>query len=167
MKRNYLFLPLLLLMFSCSEIKKQLEEDLKQQLVDKLKIEFVKTFPNPTVSVDEKGNVFIKQDEMSVSIDKDKIFIGDLDNDDETDIAYTILLSSGGNTEEAMHMVVLTESKQEMNFKLEYNCAITGINNKKIMVTAFEYADDDPRCCPSLKSYKSYSFIGNKIVEVN
>ena len=67
MKRNYLFLPLLLLTLSCSEMKKQLDEDLKQQLVDKLKIEFVKTFPNPTVSVDESGNVFIKQDETRYS----------------------------------------------------------------------------------------------------
>ncbi len=76
MKRNYLLLPLLLLAFSCDEIKKQSDENSKQQIVDMLKVELVKTLPNPTVSVDENGNVFIKQDEGSVSILKDNIFIG-------------------------------------------------------------------------------------------
>lgn len=58
MKKHFFLLPLFVgLVISCSS------EISKTDVLNELKVNFVKTLPNPSVSEDENGNLFITQDE--------------------------------------------------------------------------------------------------------
>jgi len=153
--------------FSCTEVKKQVTEDMKTELMQKVKVELVSSLTNPTVDEDENGNIFIIQDETAFTLYKDRFFIGEIDDDSESDLLYSIAINNGGNVEELIHAVWLSTTKKEMEFKLESNRSIVGIENKKILVDEYQWAENDPRSTPSIVNKKTYEFIGNKIVESN
>jgi hypothetical protein len=162
MKKFYLLLPVFAgLVLSCSS------GVTKTDILNELKVKLVQTLSNPSVSEDENGNVFITQDETIYALYLDNIFLGNLDDDNNTDVAYSIAVNTGGNLEEYFHYSVMSSINREIELKLKPNSTIRGIEDKKIGVKTYSYRDTDPRCCPSIEKIKRFGYIGNKMVEID
>lgn len=161
MKKHYWSIPIIVgLFYSCSEVS-------KTDIMNEIKTSLVKELPNPSITEEENGDVSITQDETTFLLYKDKIFTGDLDDDNETDIIYTVGINEGGNMVMNSHFAVISSMKEEFEFELEPNSVISEVSNKKIYVHEFSYAEGDPNCCPSERHIVRYSFIGDKIVKIN
>ncbi|CAA9292020.1 MAG: hypothetical protein AVDCRST_MAG56-4701 [uncultured Cytophagales bacterium] len=166
MKKVYFIIPLVLGAFGCAEVEKQIEEDSKKEVLNTFKVELVKSLPSPSVSEDPEG-VSITQDEMTYTLNKAEILLGDLDDDYEPDVVYSVTIHPGGNIEDKKHYAVLTSLGSQVELALGSNSVITGVSGKDILVTSFEWTEEDARCCPSITTAKKFSYIGNKFVQIN
>lgn len=159
-----MLMALILLGFSCTEISNQVKEESIKEVLNTLKVELVKTLPNPSVSEDNEGNITIIQGETIYELKKDRVFIDYIDDDGEEDVIYSVLISYGGNIQDAKHFAMLTGLGEEIEFNGGVNSNVIGISDKKIIVEKHDWKETDAMCCPSIKLLQTYSFIGNKFV---
>lgn len=163
--KSLIFLITFIVVFQgCTQVTKELKEQDRQNVVKAITENLVKELPNPSISTDNSGNTFVTQDEMTITIDKNRIHIDYIDEDDKWDYVYTLMSSYGGNSVEAVHFCFLTKSMNELEIPLGPNDFVTRIYDKKIYVKSMEYSEDDPRCCPSIEKLNKYAFVGGKLV---
>ncbi len=107
------------------------------------------------------------------------IKIGDVDGDELEDAVVDYSLEpnmedtgGGGNAIWEISGVVIYkntgETIKQVFHSQEYgNGYLEGIENGEILFKVFEYAEEDPRCCPSIEKIEKYKFENNQLVKVD
>ena len=114
----------------------------------------------------------------NISNEKDKVFqtsqlkIGDLNNDKKPDAVVRYILGpKKGNVVTGSGIVVFINTGDSLKFVTNYqeepNAVLKSIVNGIIFIEKLMYAQDDPRCCPSIKSKSGLMLIDNKLSEIN
>ncbi|MDY3339523.1 hypothetical protein [Riemerella anatipestifer] len=98
-------------------------------------------------------------------------YTGDFTNDGKEDVVlyYSIEPTDGGNYLAgqglALYKNVSSNIEFIRTFDADYLFVMDKINNGKIFIKNMEYAEDDPRCCPSIETSISLTVNGNKITQ--
>jgi hypothetical protein len=107
----------------------------------------------------------------SITIVKDKMSSGDLNNDGKEDDVL-VLNSSGGGSGSFYEIIAVINKNEE---PLYFNCAPLGdrikinsidIKSGKIIVDMITHTPEDPMCCPTIRKTVNYQIIGNELVEI-
>lgn len=115
----------------------------------------------------------LETNEASVDKDNLNIEIGDIDQDGDNDalLQYNYASADGGNAALNGGLLVFINDGSQLSaegsftgesIKLDY---IDSDGN--IHCTHYEYADDDPRCCPSIETTETYSFKNGDLIKNN
>jgi hypothetical protein len=96
-------------------------------------------------------------------------YTGDFTGDGIEDIAIYFSLSpkGGGNAIVgqgiSLYKNLGNDVKVIAGFEPDYLFSFSRISNNRIFVEKLEYADGDPRCCPSIKEEKALTISGTKV----
>lgn len=174
-KQLFLGLLLSLFVFSCSEnaLKAQNNDNsVKTHQVECPEMVLFPTEKLTQIALDHfnsyKPNLLTSENtEVVATI----VYTGDITGDSKEDIAiyYAIEPTDGGNYL-AGQGFVMYENKGDnvqiiQNYVPDYSFVFDRINRGKIFLSRLEYADTDPRCCPSIRTEIELTLTGNKIVE--
>lgn len=94
---------------------------------------------------------------------------GDFTGDGIEDIAIYFSLSSkdGGNALVSQGITLYQNTGSDVKviggFDPDYLFSFSRISDNKIYIEKLEYADDDPRCCPSIKQEKALTISGSTV----
>jgi hypothetical protein len=138
----------------------------KEGIIENVKETFVNDLDNPKISTDNSGNIFISSGETYYTINPDEIIFGQIDDDNFDDALVHISVSTGGNLEIHEYLPYYTAGEEIVEFNHDPMVIIKKIENGVIYGDIPEYAEDDPRCCPSIHHEVKYQLIGKKIVEI-
>lgn len=182
MKKIIGILCLIIMLVSCndSDRKGSTEDMLKEGQFSSLKerpeTKGVKS-PKNRISKEEAVQSAVKQFEnylpnilktYDAGIDLQEPFVGDFTGDGIEDVAiYWSLAPKGGGNAIVGQGISLYKNnghnvKVIAGYEPDYLFAFDTISNGKIIVEKLEYAEDDGRCCPSIKSRHELTISGNK-----
>jgi len=118
--------------------------------------------------------------QISISIPKrtgaSSIFTGDLNQDNSNDLIVSVYTEGGGGGGNVSWSDLFVFIKNEKGYQLKTistNWEVAGCNgmigieeikDNKIIGTSLCYAEDDGRCCPSLKYSTALKLVGDQIV---
>lgn len=96
--------------------------------------------------------------------------VGDLNGDNIADGVVRYSYQWGGTLATDGFAVLITEAtKLNLVSVTEdfQNCVPIKISNQMLYCTKYEYAEDDARCCPSIKTVSKFKLNGSHLVEIN
>lgn len=102
------------------------------------------------------------------------VMAGDLNRDGLPDAVVLYMLEGqNGTNNYVQHLAVFVRRNARLEPATDavvggkyYRAAeLKGIKNNQILFETFDYADDDARCCPSLKGTTRYVLVGAKLQE--
>ena len=179
----------LLFTFSCNNEQKEKELQLKEkelqlkekELELKEREQNLKINPTQNIKIDPKNiaqqkfNNYIPKIETSKNaiVANNKIFIGDLNNDNLDDAVVWFLLTpaEGGNMFVGEGMSVYINTGKDMKvvsgFEPNYMFKIIKISNNRIKIAKQDYAENDQTGWPSIETIKYLMLSGNDIIESN
>ena len=105
----------------------------------------------------------------NANLDGQDTFTGDFTGDGMDDVAiyFSLYPREGGNTIVgqglALYKNLGTDVKVIAGFEPDYLFNVIKISNGKIYIEKIEYADIDPRCCPSIRTPHILKISGNKV----
>jgi hypothetical protein len=147
---------------------KEREQNLKINPTKNIKID-------PKNIAQQKFNNYIPKIEESKNaiVNNNKIFIGDLNNDNLDDAVVSFLLTpaEGGNMIIGEGMSVYINTGKDMKvvsgFEPDYLFKIIKISNNRIEIAKQDYAKNDAIGWPSIETIKYLMLSGNDIIESN
>ncbi|MBX7044239.1 MAG: hypothetical protein K1X86_00250 [Ignavibacteria bacterium] len=176
---------------SSNSIQDSVKEN-QQERKGELRFDEMKSESN---SAQKELNKFKKEEEISIAkivslakskfksylpkIEKDHdgkldlmdIYTGDFTGDDKPDVAiyFTLSLLNGGNATAgqgiAFYENTVNDVKVIAGFEPDYTFYFDKIANGKIYVFKSEYAENDARCCPSIKIRKVLTIVNGRVQE--
>lgn len=156
-----------------SKIEKNIEEESNSKIDDKaLKEESKKLTKNEIISLSGRHFKEFKKNLTSrnTEISGFKSYIGDYTGDGIEDVVinYGIEPTDGGNWHTGGLMLyknVGNDISFIQNYSPDYSFTFNKISGGNIIITKDDYADEDPRCCPSLHKTIKLKVNGSKIIE--
>ncbi len=127
------------------------------------KLEVKKLFASVSSDLDEE--------DYSVEKDEVKIDLGDLNNDGLLDavVDFYFYSNDGGNANLGGGLMVFVNNGETISYScwMETNNTKLDYINESGLIKAIkmEYAEDDPRCCPSISTSVDYRFQNDELVE--
>ncbi|MCC6866756.1 MAG: hypothetical protein IT280_11420 [Ignavibacteria bacterium] len=97
-------------------------------------------------------------------------YTGDFTGDGLEDVAIYFTLSFIGGNADKLNSIALykntgSSAKVIAGFEPSYSFSFNRISEGKIYITRNDYAPDDPRCCPSIKTEKVLTVSDGKVFE--
>lgn len=173
------FIMFLFTLSACDDAKsKKQEEFLSKEDTITTNIKDPKPIATPNISTAEAVKLATAQFEAylpkilkshDARIDLQEPVTGDFTGDGIDDVAIYFSLSpkDGGNALVGQGLTLYKNDGKSVKviagFEPDYLFSFTKISNGKIYVEILEYAEDDGRCCPSIKTEHILTISGNKV----